>query len=90
MEKTPCIKCNSQLWEYIRPYLEGWGYGFGCIGEFKKYQLLIINYKGCEFCTNVHESEQFDYNRELVNNVEEFLERAAKIERLHFTKEKIL
>lgn len=79
MERIPCIKCTPALWEYIKPYLEKWGYIFGSVGIFEKYQLLVINYNGGKMCTNVHISEQFDYNRELVTNVEEFLERAAKL-----------
>lgn len=79
MERIPCIKCTPALWEYIKPYLEKWGYTFGSVGIFEKYQLLVINYNGGKMCTNVHISEQFDYNRELVTDVEEFLERAAKL-----------
>lgn len=79
MEKIPCIKCTPALWEYIKPFLKEWKYMFGSIGVFEKYQLLVINYNGGEMCTNVNISEQFDYNRELVTNVEEFLERAAKL-----------
>ena len=30
MEKTPCIECTSRLWEYIKPYLEKWGYFTDC------------------------------------------------------------
>ena len=26
MERIPCIKCTPELWEYIKPYLEEWGY----------------------------------------------------------------
>lgn len=25
-EKIPCIECNDELWEYIKSYLEEWGY----------------------------------------------------------------
>lgn len=90
MERIPCIKCDSKLWEYLKPYLKEWGYVFGCIGEFEEYQLLIINYKRGKLCTNVHESEQFDYNRELVTDVEEFLERAAKLKGFTYKRKDIM
>lgn len=90
MERIPCIKCTPALWEYIKPYLEEWRYIFGSIGIFEKYQLLVINYNGDKMCTNVHISEQFDYNRELITDVEEFLERAAKLKGCTYKRKNIM
>lgn len=90
MEKTPCIKCNSQLWEYIKPYLEKWGYAIYNIDNFNKYPLLVLNYyANCDFnVTNLKIVGKDHPSRELVTNVEEFLERAARLIGLTYKKKK--
>lgn len=79
--KIPCIECDSKLWEYIKPYLEKWGYTFKHITEknWKKYPVLVINIASdLGLCGNIG-SYSGRYDRELTNNVEEFLEQAAKL-----------
>ena len=43
-EKIPCIRCDSQLWEYIKLYLKEWGYKIVCIANIKQFRLIVINY----------------------------------------------
>lgn len=79
--KIPCIKCTPKLWEYIEPYLEKWGYTFEHITEknWKNYPVLVINIASdLGLCGNI-DSYSECYDRELTNNVEEFLEQAAKL-----------
>lgn len=82
MNKIPCIKCTPELWEYIRPYLKEWGYKIG--EHYHKYlntfPYVVLNNCG-EFgsCANYEVPNEIQFNRELVTNVEEFLERAAKL-----------
>ena len=79
-EKIPCIKCDSRLWEYIKPYLEEWGYIIEDISSFNTSPLLSINRYGLlGQCTNFSMKCKNYHDRELVTNVEEFLERAAKL-----------
>lgn len=79
MEKIPCIKCNSELWEYIRPFLARWNYYNICItNNWDTYPILVVNYTGIiGKVSNVCDVAQRD--RELVIDVEEFLEKAAKL-----------
>ena len=83
MNKIPCIKCTPELWEYIKPYLEEWGYrNINKINseEFLKYQLLVVNQFGWkDYCNLETLRARNFYDRELTNNVEEFLEQAAKL-----------
>lgn len=45
MKKIPCIKCNDKMWEYIKPYLEKWGYDTTCrvLKMWKQFPVLTIN-----------------------------------------------
>lgn len=80
MEKIPCIKCTPELWEYIKPYLEEWGYSINDMDSFYKSPLLCINRYGLfGQCTNFSMECRKAHDRELVTDVEEFLERAAKL-----------
>lgn len=80
MEKIPCIKCTPEIWEYIKPYLKEWGYELRITSGWNAYPLLIINECGTlGRCNNYSLSAKDEYNRELVANIEEFLERAAKL-----------
>lgn len=77
MEKIPCIKCNSQLWEYIKPYLERWGYIISGITDWTSFPILVLNFDGIfGECSNVGNISK---NRELLTDVEKFLEEAAKL-----------
>ena len=83
-EKIPCIKCDSRLWEYIKSYLEEWGYKNSASFDYDWgiYSLLVINYLGDVGYINNLQCTNYitiNSNRELVTNVEEFLERAAKL-----------
>lgn len=81
MEKIPCIRIDSKLIKYIEPYLIEWGYKESCPITFvEDLPLLVINVNG-NFgnFTNIGEYRKYDFNRILVNNPEEFLERAASL-----------
>lgn len=93
MEKILCIKCNSQLWKYINPYLIEWNYDCDSYIEdnFDKFPILIINNLGnIGECNNVSIDYVKKYNRELVTNVEEFLERAAKLKGFTYIRKDII
>lgn len=82
MDKIPCIKCTPELWEYIKPYLEEWNYYTFHVAEWDwlSYPILILNNSGhLGICNNWNGAALSVHNRELVTNVEEFLERAAKL-----------
>lgn len=91
MEKIPCIECTSSLWEYIKPHLVEWGYEIRTTSDWETYPLLCIN--DCDnmgMCNNYWLISRKDYNRELVTNVEEFLERAAKLKGYTYKKKDIM
>lgn len=89
MNKIPCIKCTPELWEYIEPYLEKWGYKpYITFGNLEAYPLLAINITGkLGLYNNLSSSCADSYNRELVTDVEEFLERAAKLKGFTYKKD---
>ena len=93
MNKIPCIECTSELWKYIIPYLGEWGYN---IQWTIPYQLnsnsyLVINRHG-KFgdCGNYEVPSEETYNRESITNVEEFLERAAKLKGFVYERKDIM
>lgn len=81
--KIPCIKCTKDTWEYIRPFLIRWGYINAPSFNNKYYDLyplLIINFGGKFGIYNLDgETVACDYNRVLINDVDEFLELAAEL-----------
>lgn len=81
MEKIPCIKCTPKLWEHIKPYLEGWGYDTSSVtNSWYACPTLVINSGGdLGKCCNFSVPGLQVFNRELVTEVREFLERAAKL-----------
>lgn len=81
MEKIPCIKCNPELWEYIKPYLEEWEYDTSSVTpSWDTCPTLVINSGGdLGTCCNFSVPGLQVFNRELVVEVKEFLERAAKL-----------
>lgn len=92
MERIPCIKCTPELWEYIKPYLEKWGYKpYITFGNLEAYPLLAINITGnLGLYNNLSSSCADSYNRELVTDVEEFLERAAKLKGCTYKRKNIM
>ena len=90
-ERVPCIKCDSQLWEYIKPYLEDWCYIIKDINSFDTSPLLSINRYGLlGQCTNFSMKCKNSHDRELITNVEEFLERAAKLKGFTYKRKDIM
>ena len=90
-EKIPCIECTVQLWEYIKPYLKKWKYSIYNVVNFNNFPLLVINdndYLGD--VTNDYVLSKEKYDRELVTNVEEFLERAAKLKGFTYKRKDIM
>lgn len=87
--KIPCIECNKKMWEYIKPYLDKWKYVNKVdISQWEKYPLLVINSCGSlGLCTNYSISHNLHNSRELVTDVEEFLERAAQLKGFKYKKE---
>lgn len=82
MEKIPCIECTPELWEYIKPYLEKWGYYTTFVGgKFDAdFHILILNWNKDKSCYGFgNKPIAKDCMAELVDNVEEFLERASKL-----------
>lgn len=89
INKIPCIECTPELWEYIEPYLRKWGYKCFSIVHFKQFPILALNIDGTiGKCTNINRASVTEYNRELVTDVEEFLERAAELKGFTYKKEK--
>lgn len=80
-DKIPCIKCDQNLWLKIKPYLVEWGYTIDYIASTWNYHTILVindcNHIGV--CSNQNYNAAFRYNRELIDNIKEFLERAAKI-----------
>lgn len=89
-EKIPCIRCNSQLWNYVKPYLKEWGYNFNNISfndDSKDYPLLVINFNGrLGRCYTLPLYYKDGYNRILMTDVEGFLERAATLKGFTYKK----
>lgn len=79
--KIPCIKCTLELWEYIKPYFKEWDYiPYFTFSDLTAYPLLVINTMGkLGLYNNINISCANSYNRELITDVEEFLERAAAL-----------
>lgn len=91
MEKIPCIECNPKLWDYIKPFLKEWGYKPEIISNFPEYSILVLNRAGkFGVCTNVPRFCADSHNRELVTNVEEFLQRAAKLKGYIYKRKNIM
>lgn len=91
MEKIPCIKYTPEIWEYIKPYLKEWGYELGATCSWDVYPLVVINECGTlGRCNNYQLFSKDKYNRELVTDVEEFLERAAKLKGCKYVNKKVV
>lgn len=91
MEKIPCIKCTPEIWEYIKPYLKEWGYELKATCSWDVYPLVVINEWGTlGRCNNYQLFSKDEYNRELVTDVEEFLERAAHLKGRKYIKKNVV
>ena len=91
--KIPYIKCTSEMWKYIKPYLENWDYKSRVTPDWINYPLLVINECGVLGVCNNYDYNTYiedDYNRELINNVEEFLERAAILKGFTYKRKDIM
>lgn len=90
-EKIPCIKCDSRLWEYIKSYLEEWNYHIWEIVNLKNCPLIVINADNIiGRVNNLPLSFRTINNRELVTDVEEFLERAARLKGFTYKRKDIM
>lgn len=80
-KKIPCIKCNQKLFEYLWPYLQKWGYKeIVPIVSWECSPILVLNVNyHVGSITNVVASRSDACDRELVDDPEEFLARAAKL-----------
>ena len=91
MEKIPCIKCTPEIWEYIKPYLKEWGYELREPFGLDFYPLVVINECGTlGRCNNYQLFSKDEYNRELVTDVEEFLERATHLKGRKYIKKNVV
>lgn len=83
--KFPIIEIDILTWKEIKPILEGFGYNIYNIGNWKEYPYLCLNYLnhlGC--CSNIDKAYNESY---IVDNVEEFLEKAAELMGKKYIKE---
>ena len=91
MEKIPCIECTNELWKYIKPYLEGWGYSIRIESNFNRYPYLVINATGILGECRAYETPSVgDYNRILLTDVEEFLEKSAMLKGFNYKRKDIM
>lgn len=81
MKKIPCIKYNPNTWDYIKEQLESFGYKEALLNDnWTINPYIVINLANIlGNYSNVDENDKLCHNREIVNNTEEFLERAAKL-----------
>lgn len=83
--KIPAIKCDSNLWMKLKPYLIEYGYDIQCVGvNWDIFPILVIDLDGVVgICVNVsypmfnRSIAIYNYNRELVDDMDTFLKRAA-------------
>lgn len=84
MLKIPVIKCNSDLWETIKPLLEEWGYEcMPNVSNWNQFPYLTLNIDGhfgkVGCITQPDGGNLFRYNREIVFKEEDFLNIAASL-----------
>lgn len=93
MEKIPCIKYNSQDWDYIESNLIKFGYEISQLTSWEVSPYIVLN-----LGNNLGRVSNIDkiavlkdsYNREIVYNVEEFLERAAHLKGRNYVKRNVM
>lgn len=83
MNKTPCIKCTPEIWEYIEPFLINWRYVkcYDFSYDWETYPILVIDYCGVfGRYSNISNISNIDgYDRELITDINIFLDKAAKL-----------
>lgn len=76
----PCIKCNPQMWEYVKPILRYLGFHISWANndpsDWIYYPYLSANFCGEPTRVSFTASSNF---RDLFTDVEDFLEAAAKL-----------
>lgn len=85
--KIPAIKCDSDLWMKLKPYLIEYGYDVQFVGtNWDVFPILVIDLDGVVgICMNVSYAMYnrsvaiYNYNRETVDNMDTFLKRAATL-----------
>lgn len=93
MEKIPCIKYDPKNWNYIRENLESFGYTPSYLeaNNWTENPYIVINLAGdLGSYSNVSYDGTSDYNRELVTNIEEFLEKAATLKGFTYKRKNIM
>lgn len=85
-DKYPVLKCTKELWDEIKPVLEGWGINkFRCTDAWNIFPYLVSNYgyyrddKLDIDASRRHNTDHEDSLRYLVNTKDEFLEGVAKL-----------
>lgn len=87
MKKIPCIECDDKLLEYVKPFLIKWGYHITNAVQFDSFPYLALNCDGMlGVCTSITSIRLTNYDRELITDVEEFLERAAELKGFTYKK----
>lgn len=76
------IICNIRLWKYIKPKLQEWKYypikGFD--EDWSKPSMLLIRtLGGVGLCNKFNLPTNFNFEIELIHNVDEFLTKAAEL-----------
>lgn len=86
INKIPCIKCDDKSREYIQSYLTNWGYYSTYIGgRFEeRFPILMLNWNKDIKCYGFGNELLMNENFELINNIEEFLEKAAEIQGIKY------
>lgn len=83
MEKSkliPSTMCNDELWKYVKPFLEKWGYSIRLNDDdWSKYPVLVLN--GDHKFGNVTNLPSYrdKWGRVLVEDIDTFLREAAKL-----------
>lgn len=93
MEKIPCIKYNSQDWDYIESNLIKFGYEISRLTSWEVSPYIVLNLgNNLGSVSNIDRISVLNasYNREIVYNVEEFLERAAHLKGHKYVKRNIM
>jgi hypothetical protein len=93
MEKIPCIKYNSQDWDYIESNLIKFGYEISRLTSWEASPYIVLNLgNNLGRVSNIDKIAVLNdsYNREIVYNVEEFLERAAHLKGRDYIKRNVM
>lgn len=80
LKSIPSTMCNEDLWKYVKPFLEKWGYSIRLNEEdWTKYPILVLN-ENQKFgnVTNLP-SHRDKFKRVLVEDIDTFLREAAKL-----------